>query len=120
VDHRRIELGRAGEEAACRYLMGLGWQVLARNWRCPHGEIDIIARDGAALVFCEVRTRGQSRFGAPLESITASKAARMRLLAVAWLARFGPFPGELRIDVLGIARAGTPGWEMTHLQGVQP
>jgi putative endonuclease len=118
VDHRRRELGQAGEEAACRYLMALGWQVLARNWRCPHGEVDIIARDGSALVFCEVRTRGQCRFGGPLESITASKAARMRLLAGAWLAHFGPFPGELRIDVVGIARTGAAGWELTHLQGV--
>ena len=55
--------GRYGEDVASRYLAEAGLVVLERNWRCPAGEIDIVARDGAALVVCEVKTRRDDAFG---------------------------------------------------------
>ena len=63
-------LGRLGEEAAARHLAGLGWTIIDRNWRCPEGELDIVARDGANLVVCEVKTRSGLVYGAPVEAAT--------------------------------------------------
>ncbi|MBO5763155.1 MAG: YraN family protein [Lentisphaeria bacterium] len=52
-----LRLGRRGENAACRLLRSYGWEILARNWRCRYGELDLVARDGAVIVFVEVKTR---------------------------------------------------------------
>src|SRR5690606_16794358 len=79
-----ISLGRRGAEAAVDYLAGLGWTVVERNWRGDDGEIDIVAHDGRGHVVCEVKTRGSSRFGDPLEAITPDKAARLHRLARRW------------------------------------
>ncbi|MCL6549815.1 MAG: YraN family protein [Acidothermus cellulolyticus] len=81
----RGALGRFGEELAAQHLQTLGMTILARNWRCRSGELDIVARDGDTLVVCEVKTRRGVGFGGPLESVTPRKAARLRQLAVAWL-----------------------------------
>jgi hypothetical protein len=64
------QLGRRGEDLATAYLRQQGYVILARNWRCPVGEIDIVAREGEILAFVEVRTRRGDRFGTPEESIT--------------------------------------------------
>ncbi|HQJ35005.1 MAG TPA: YraN family protein, partial [Rhodoglobus sp.] len=77
-------LGRRGEEIAARYLASRGLAIVERNWRCPQGEIDLIARDGGELVFVEVKTRSSVAYGHPLESITPVKLARLRRLAAAW------------------------------------
>ena len=62
------------------------WSILARNWRCRAGELDIVARDGAELVFVEVKTRSSLAFGSPAEAVDRAKAARIRRLALRWLA----------------------------------
>jgi putative endonuclease len=93
--------------------------VIDRNWRCIHGEVDVVARLGNRLLFCEVRTRrGQSR-GTPQESITPAKAARMARVAQAWLSCYGPHTGPIRLDVLGwlVDRDGTG--HLAHIEGVQ-
>ncbi len=95
-------LGRRGEDAAAQYLQGRGMTIVARNWRCTTGEIDIVAREGSVLVFCEVKTRRGLRYGPPLEAITPAKAARLRRLAGAWLAESGGHAGQIRIDAVGI------------------
>ena len=69
-------LGRYGEDLAARYLGERGMQVLDRNWRCEHGEIDLVALDGDCLVVCEVKTRRSTAFGEPVEAVTWRKAAR--------------------------------------------
>ena len=74
-------LGAYGERVAAAHLVAAGMTVLDRNWRCPIGEIDIVARDGDVLVVCEVKTRRGDGFGHPLEAVTARKAARLRRLA---------------------------------------
>lgn len=97
-------LGRHGEELAVRCLSDAGMQILARNWRCDEGEIDVIARDGHTVVFCEVKTRSSSEFGSPLEAVTARKAARIRRLAYRWLREQRPTAVEVRFDVVSIVR----------------
>ena len=75
--------GARAEDLCAQVLEGAGLRVLARNWRCRHGEIDLIAEEGDTLVFAEVRMRSSAGFGGAAESITAAK--RSRLLAAARL-----------------------------------
>ena len=97
----RAELGKRGEAYAARRLEAQGWHVLARNWRCKHGEIDLIlVRDGL-LAMVEVRTRRGRRLGTPEESIGYKKRARLTALAAAYLAAH-PWSGPWRIDVVAI------------------
>ncbi len=93
--------GRAGEEAAARYLEALGFRILKRNLRGPGAEIDIVARDGATLVFVEVKTRRSGRFGSALGAVDARKRARIRALAADFL-QFVPGAGAVRFDVVTI------------------
>ncbi len=95
-------LGRRGEEAAAEFLIGRGMQVVTRNWRCRHGELDIVAREGATMVFCEVKTRRGLGYGSPLAAITAAKQARLRTLVGHYLACVGGHRGPIRIDAIGI------------------
>jgi putative endonuclease len=114
----RQQLGRDGEETAVDYLVSRGMQVVARNWRCRYGEIDIIARDGTVLVFCEVKTRGGTGFGVPLAAITATKLARMRRLAALWLEESGGHRGPIRIDAVGLLRHPDGHFAIEHVRGV--
>jgi putative endonuclease len=114
----RQELGRDGEQAAAEYLTERGIQVVSRNWRCRYGEIDIIAREGAVLVFCEVKTRRGTGFGIPLEAITPVKLARIRRLAALWLEETGGHRGPIRIDAVGVLRHADGRREIEHLRGV--
>ncbi len=117
-DDGRRTLGRYGEELAARYLTEQGWQVLERNWRCAHGEIDLIARDGDALVFCEVKTRRTERFGGAVEAVDRRKVARLRRLVAAWLQCHEERAGRVRIDVIGILRPRQGPAQLRHLVGV--
>ncbi|HEU5158346.1 MAG TPA: YraN family protein [Streptosporangiaceae bacterium] len=115
---QRGALGRRGEAAAADYLRRLGWTILDRNWRCRGGELDIVAYDGHRHVVCEVKTRSSARFGDPLEAITAAKAARLRRLAGRWAAQHGVSAAQIRIDVLGLVRAGPDAFEVDHCREV--
>jgi putative endonuclease len=114
----RQELGRDGEDAVAGYLTQRGMTVVTRNWRCRYGEIDIIAREGAVLVFVEVKTRRGTGFGAPLEAITAAKLARMRRLAALWLEETGGHRGPVRIDAVGVLSHRDGRLDIEHLRGV--
>ena len=111
-------LGAYGERLAARYLQERGMVVLDRNWRCEHGEIDLVALDGDCLVVCEVKTRRSVAFGEPVEAVTRRKAARLRRLASAWLAAHDARPAGVRIDVVGIMRPKTGPLVLRHLRGV--
>lgn len=119
MSHRVAQaVGAYGEQLAWEHLAGLGYVLVDRNWRCEQGELDIVARDGPCLVFCEVKTRRSTAFGSPVESVTPAKAARLRRLAVAWLRAHGERAEEVRIDVVGVmSPRGTPA-EVEHLIGV--
>ena len=88
--------------------------MLDRNWRCRDGEIDLVVLDGPVLAFVEVKTRSSTRFGDPAEAVTPAKAARLRRLAIRWLAAQrdtgDPPPWrEIRFDVVSIVRTGAAG-----------
>ena len=99
---RNKALGDFGEGVAAAHLQSIGMVVLARNWSCRFGEIDIVARDGSTLVICEVKTRSSTTYGGPFEAITGHKAARLRRLAMHWLEVHDVDPPSLRIDVVSV------------------
>lgn len=97
----RQRLGRQGEALAAQHLLGKGYALIAHNWRCSGGELDLVARDGECLVFVEVRARRGRAMGSPEESITAAKQARLIALADAYLQEH-EWAGNWRIDVVAI------------------
>jgi putative endonuclease len=101
-DARRA-LGSAGEDAVARWYARAGYDVVARNWRCREGELDLVlARDGV-VVFCEVKTRRGLGFGDPVEAVTAAKQRRVRSLALRWLAEHPDRRARaLRFDVASV------------------
>lgn len=111
-------LGRRGEEIAARYLASRGLAIVERNWRCPQGEIDLIARDGGELVFVEVKTRSSVAFGHPLESITPVKLARLRRLAAAWCDAHPGSHDRIRIDAIAVIAPRVGEVEVEHLERV--
>ncbi|HZN86949.1 MAG TPA: YraN family protein [Burkholderiales bacterium] len=90
--------GVRAEELCADLLRRAGLRILARNWRCRLGEIDLVAEEAGTLVFAEVRLRRNARYGGAAESITAAK--RARLLAAARLYLAGCAPAPCRFDVL--------------------
>ena len=84
--------------------MARGYAVLARNWRCSQGELDLVVRRGPLLVVCEVKTRSGDAFGEPFEAVTRQKQLRLRRLAARFLATAGArvHPREIRFDVASV------------------
>lgn len=117
---RRTEIGALGEQLAVDYLGESGLRVLARNWRCRYGELDIIAADDAAraVVFVEVKTRTSDRFGGVEQAVTADKVRRLRRLAGIWLGQQQDRWASVRIDVIAIRIGRRRTAEITHIQGV--
>jgi putative endonuclease len=110
-------LGRAGEQLAADYLQDNGLAVLARNWRCRLGEIDIVGTDGRTVVFCEVKTRSGVDYGAPLDAVSPDKVRRLRELAKAWLDEQRLQGCPVRFDVVSILwPPGRPA-RIEHLEG---
>jgi len=102
----RKALGQHGEDRAAAYLVGQGYEIIARNWRTRAGELDLVARDGGWLVFVEVRARraggtGLPSLGSPEESVTPRKQARLAAMAEAYLFE-NPWDGPWRIDVVAL------------------
>lgn len=116
----RAELGALGEQLAVDHLAAHGWELLARNWRCRYGELDVIATDPEtrAVVFVEVKTRTGDGFGGLAYAVPPEKVRRLRRLAGLWLAGQQQRWDEVRLDVIGvrIGRCRTP--EIIHLRGV--
>jgi putative endonuclease len=105
--------------AAAEYLEGSGFRILDRNWRCPEGEIDIVAVEGQVLVVCEVKTRTPgSRHTTPIEAVSRARRGRLRKLAIRWLNAHGVIFDQVRIDVIGLIYEGTGGYTLQHVRGV--
>ena len=111
-------LGRHGEDLAAEYLEQAGFRILARNWRCADGEIDIVMVDRRVLVVCEVKTRSSTGYGTPLEAITRQKVARLRRLAVWWVEAHGVLFDEVRVDAVEVLTDGRGGFTIEHVRGV--
>lgn len=114
-------VGRHGEQLAAEHLEAAGLQILARNWRCREGELDIVARDGAVLVFAEVKTRSSLAYGSPAEAVNRAKSARIRQLALRWITAQRDQPGAafwsaVRFDVVSVLRR-PDGFQVDHLVG---
>ena len=99
---RKQAIGRFGERVAARHLQNLGMAILATNWTCKYGEVDIVARDGATLVICEVKTRTGTTHGTGLEAVTGQKATRLRRLAAYWLEVHEVQTEAVRIEVVSV------------------
>lgn len=112
------QVGRFGEDIAERYVREQGWEVLARNWRCAHGEIDLVAVDGDELAVVEVKTRRSQTFGSPQEAVTAAKLARLRRLAATWLAAQERRFTGVRIDVIAVTIPSAGAAKLEHLRSV--
>ncbi|MGV9309302.1 YraN family protein [Nonomuraea sp. NPDC003727] len=110
------ELGKQGEQIAVDYLRAKGMQILDRNWRCRHGEIDVIAVDGTNLVVIEVKTRSGRTHGTALEAVRPAKLARLRMLAATWLAAQSRGFDCVRVDVIALERIGGD-FALRHVQG---
>lgn len=112
-------LGAYGEAVAARFLVARGMVLLDHNWRCPAGELDLVLRDGAVLVFCEVKTRRSLSHGSPLEAVSARKASRLRRLAALWVAAHREHQAaELRLDLVGVLAPHHGVAEIDHVIGV--
>ncbi|GIH06044.1 UPF0102 protein [Rhizocola hellebori] len=112
----RQALGQWGEKVAASYLVSQGLVLLDRNWRTAAGEIDIIAKEGDSLVFCEVKTRRGKAFGEAAEAVTAQKSIRLRSLALQWLALSGIRPRQIRFDVVSVLISGGQAPQVDHLR----
>jgi putative endonuclease len=98
----RPALGRRGEDLAVSVFRRLGFEIVQRNYRCRHGEIDVVARRGRVLVFCEVKTRNTDTWGVPAEAVDFRKQSRLRRLAAQWLAEHGVGRVQVRFDVVSV------------------
>jgi putative endonuclease len=102
MSHRRIALGKSGEDLACRELERRGYAIVARRYRRRCGELDIIARDGETVVFVEVKTRHDRAFGQAAEAVGFVKRRRMGRLAMDYLVRHHLTNCPCRFDVVSI------------------
>jgi putative endonuclease len=99
---KRRETGILGEKLARDYLKKQGYRILETNYNCPHGEIDIVAKQKDTVAFIEVRTKTGSQFGTPEESITRTKKGRMKASALHYLQTHDNLPQSWRIDVVAV------------------
>ena len=109
MTQQRVGLGITGEDLACEALEARGYSIVARRYRVPAGEIDIVARDGEALVFVEVKARASHEFGSAAEAVTPMKQRRLVRLATEYLAHNQISDCPCRFDVVAIhLDTGTP------------
>ncbi len=97
-----MESGRTGEDLAARYLEENRYRIIERNFKCPIGEIDIIARDGRTIAFIEVKSRKSVRYGRPEEAVDRKKQAKLSLVAMAYLKGRSGLDTPARFDVVSV------------------
>jgi putative endonuclease len=102
MGNTKIELGVRGESLAVAHLKRLGYRIIEQNYRVRQGEIDIIAEQAGTLVFIEVKTRTDSCFGPPFESITATKQKHLSKVALEYMSRYNCHDRPARFDVVGV------------------
>jgi len=106
MSDERQRLGQRGEDAVARVLESRGWEIVGRNVRVGRLEIDLVAKRGQVVAFCEVRTRRTDAFGAPVETIDRAKVTRLRRAAATWIAQQGWRGVTLRFDAAGVVLGG--------------
>jgi len=115
-------LGRKGEEIALSHLVNLGYKIEAKNYRCPFGEIDIIARDKEVLTFVEVKTRSSEKFGSPKEAVDYRKQQRLNRIAHYYLACSDKKGSSdmCRFDVVSVSQNPHAGWMIELIKDAFP
>jgi putative endonuclease len=113
---QRRAVGAYGERLAARHLQEIGLTLLWRNWRCADGEIDLILRDGADLVFCEVKTRRTAAFGPPAAAVDHRKVRRLRHLAARFLTDEGVRTESIRFDVVEVLPQRRGATRLVHIR----
>jgi putative endonuclease len=106
VTRERLELGKEGEDLACAKVEGLGYQCIARNFRCSLGELDLIAKDGETLVFIEIKTRKGRSLDYAKEAVHARKQRQMSKVALAYMKKNKCEDAKARFDVVVIHQKG--------------
>ncbi len=102
MSRQRQNIGKKGEEIARSYLEKNGYEIITANYRTKYGEIDLIARDGKTLVFIEVKTRTQIKFGSPFDALTESKRLNISRVALHYLMTHGGTEQPSRFDVVAV------------------
>jgi putative endonuclease len=114
---KRRQLGQQGEREAEKFLTSQRhYQIIAKNYRCPFGEIDLIALDHQTIVFVEVRSHTGVNFGDPLESVNRRKQWQIAKTALYYLSRFHLNDREARFDVVGVRWEGNEA-RLAHIKG---
>ena len=117
MSSKRKEVGAIGEKLAADLLKKRGYKIIQRNFRCREGEIDIIAQKDECLVFVEVRTKKNTAFGTPEESVTLSKREKLIALAETYLQACDKAPASWRIDVVAVEL--TPDNKVSRLEHIE-
>jgi putative endonuclease len=117
-DRTKQGLGSYGESLAARALTSGGMVLLARNWRTPTGEVDLLLRDGDVLVACEVKTRTSDACGLPHEAVDQAKVARLRKVAEEWVTTHAALPRDLRVDLVAVTRPRKGASVVEHVRGI--
>ncbi len=112
-----IELGKLGEDRAAEFLESKNYIVLDRNYRFLRAEIDIVAATNREIVFVEVKTRRNTAFGEPDESVDENKKRQLFKVAEAWLHERKMEGSAVRFDVISILRPGRSDEKITHIEG---
>jgi len=100
----RRRLGQFGEDLVVKWYESGGYRIVARNWRCREGEIDIVVAIDDILVFCEVKTRSSTAFGSPFDAVTPAKQMRVRRIAMRFLAQHNDHCPEIRFDAASVMK----------------
>ncbi len=100
-DERQV-LGAEGERAAEKFLRRQRYTIVQRNYRCPSGEVDLIALDRSTVVFIEVKTRTRPGFGSPLEAVDSRKQRQIQRAALYYLSQHRLHDRDARFDVVGV------------------
>jgi len=106
-------IGSVGEDAALELYRRRGYRLVAKNWRCRLGEVDLIVARDRTLVFCEVKTRRGSRFGGPFDAVTETKRRKLRSLAELFMLEHRAPAHDVRFDVASVSVG--PGGPSVHL-----
>jgi putative endonuclease len=114
--NRRQRLGKKGEEAVARYLKKNGYKILSTNYRCKHGEIDLIARDSEELVFIEVKTRSGLGYGFPATAVNTKKQRQISRAAQYYLAEYKLFDTPARFDVISVLYNTAKEYQIDHIK----
>ena len=114
---RRRALGAEGEKIALQFLEKEGMKLLAKNYRCRLGELDLVFQEGSQIVFVEVRTKASLEYGTGFDSITYQKRTKLKSIAQQFLAYHNLSEADIRFDVVAIFKYASGLHKLEHLRG---